>query len=88
MSFIKPFFIFLVIWLSGCSSHPNYYKPKSCGSATPVCLAIAGVVNMATNDSGPSKKCSDMTGERREQCMAKVDSLKKHIKEASEKQIK
>ncbi|AAZ25214.1 hypothetical protein [Colwellia psychrerythraea] len=84
MSFLKSFFIFLVLWLSGCSSNPNYYEPKNCGSATPVCLAIAGVANMATHDSGPSKKCSDMTGERREQCMAKVDSLKKHIKDASE----
>ncbi|TWX65193.1 hypothetical protein ESZ36_18090 [Colwellia demingiae] len=83
MSFIKLFFIFLVIGLSGCSSNPNYYKGGTCGSATPVCLAIAAVADMATNDSPPSQKCSDMSGERREQCIAKVDSVKKHIQEAS-----
>ncbi len=85
MSFIKLFFIFLLIGSCGCSSNPNYYKGSTCGSATPVCLAIAGVVNMATHDSPPSQKCSDMSGERREECIVKVDSVKKHIKEASDK---
>jgi len=82
MSFIKQSIVFVVIGLSGCSSNTNYHKP-GCGSADPICLALS--IAKTVNDHESAQKCSDMTGDKRKQCTAQVDSLKKHIKDASGK---
>jgi len=74
--------LLFIIVLSGCSANPNYYE-TSCNPADVICLALS-IAKTAT-DSEPDKKCSDMKGENRKQCMAQVDLLKKHIKNASSK---
>ena len=74
--------LLFIIVLSGCSANPNYYEP-SCNPADAFCLALS--IAKAATKSEPDKKCSDMTAENRRQCMAQVDLLKKHIKNASNK---
>ncbi|MBA6225198.1 hypothetical protein H4J51_08535 [Colwellia sp. MB02u-18] len=85
MSFTKLLSLLWVVGLSGCSSNPSYNSAASCGSLTPVCLAIAATEDMITNDGDSSRKCSDMTGDKRKSCEAQVESLKKHISDASNK---
>ena len=85
MSFIKLSIVLVVIGLSGCSSNPNYDKAANCGSATPVCLALAAATDAATNSGSSSQKCSGMSGDNKRQCDAQVESVKKHIKDASQK---
>lgn len=70
--------------LSGCSSNPNYHKP-GCRSADPICLALSIAKTVDGHES--SQKCSEMTGQERKQCTAQVDSLKKHINEASSRSL-
>jgi len=85
VSFIKLLIVSVVLGLSGCSSNPNYNKATSCGSLTPLCLATVAAVDLVTNEGGSSRNCSEMTGEERKECVAQVESLKKHIKDASNK---
>jgi len=85
MSFIKLLIILVVLWLSGCSSNPNYDKAANCGSATPVCLALVAATDAATNSGGSSQKCSDMSGDNKKQCDAQVEPVKKHINDVSHK---
>jgi hypothetical protein len=85
MSFIKLLIALISIVLSGCSSSPNYDKAANCGSATPVCLALAAATDAATNSGGSSQKCSDMSGDSKRQCDAQVEAVKKHINDASHK---
>jgi len=85
MSFIKLISLLLVLGLSGCSSNPSYDSAAGCGSATPVCLALAAATDIATNTGDSSKKCSDMSGDNKRQCDAQVESVKRHIKDASHK---
>lgn len=85
MSLIKLLVVLVSIVLSGCSSSPNYDKAASCGSATPVCLALAAATDAATNSGGSSQKCSDMSGDNKRQCDAQVEAVKKHINDASHK---
>ena len=80
MSFIKLSIVIFIIGLSGCSSNPNYHKP-GCRSADPICLALSIAKTVDGHES--SQKCSDMTGDKRKHCTAQVDSLKKHINDAS-----
>ncbi|HCG5126695.1 TPA: hypothetical protein NJZ01_004594 [Vibrio parahaemolyticus] len=82
MFFRKIFFTLGLIGLIGCSSNPNYYEP-SCNPGSPLCLGLA-IVKSVENSSS-SKKCSDMSGEKRRACEKQVESLKKHIKNASRK---
>ncbi len=65
MSFMKISIVLIVIALSGCSSNPNYNKTTSCGSATPVCLALVAATDAATNSSSSFQKCSDMSGDKK-----------------------
>jgi len=86
MSSTKLFSLLLVVGLCGCSSNPNYYKLNvNCGSLSPVCLAIVATEDIVTNDRSSSQKCSDMTGEKKKLCDEQVESLKKHISDASKK---
>jgi len=75
----------VVIVLSGCSSNPNYDKATSCGSATPVCLALVAATDTVTNSGSSSQKCSDMSGDKKRQCDVQVEAVKKHINDASHK---
>jgi len=75
----------VVIVLSGCSSNPNYDKATSCGSATPVCLALVAATDAVTNSGSSSQKCSDMSGDKKRQCDVQVEAVKKHINDASHK---
>ena len=85
MSVIKLSIVFVAIGLSGCSSNSNYDKASNCGSATPVCLALATATDAATNSGGSSQKCSDMSSDNKKQCDARVEAIKKLIKDASHK---
>lgn len=85
MSFTKYFYLSLVVGLSGCSSSSSYDSAASCGSATPVCLALAAATDAVTNTGSSSQKCSDMSGGNKKQCDAQVETVKKHIKDASHK---
>ena len=77
----KLLFLLLVIALSGCSSKPD--RLPSCSPSGPgAILCLASVIATAV-DTGSSKKCSDMTGDQRESCDAQVESLIKHISDAS-----
>jgi len=82
MSFTRILFLFVVIGLSACSSNANYHKP-GCRSADPICLGLS--IAQAANAHESSKKCSDMTGDKRKKCSKQVDLLKKHIDDASNK---
>ena len=75
----------MVIGINGCSSNPNYNRAASCGDATPLCLGVVAAVDMATYDKQNSQRCSDLAGERKKECIAQSEILKKHIKDASEK---
>lgn len=85
MSFIKLLIVLISIVLSGCSSSSNYDKAANCGSAMPVCLALAAATDGETNSGSSSQKCSDMSGDKKKQCDAQVDAVKKHINDASHK---
>jgi hypothetical protein len=85
MSLIRLLIALISIVLSGCSSSPNYNRATNCGSATPVCLALAAATDAATNSGGSSQKCSDMSGDNKRQCDAQVEAVKKHINDASHK---
>ena len=77
-------FILIIIGLFGCSSSPNYYK-SGCRSADLICLGLmAGKVAI---DSKPAKKCSDLTGAKKEQCQQNVKAIKQRIQKASNKSI-
>lgn len=67
--------------LTGCSSTPNYYKPR-CANSDLLCLALA-VANVVSQDS--AKTCADKKGAAKTQCVEKVDEIKKRIKNASQK---
>ncbi|HBY86239.1 MAG TPA: hypothetical protein DEO86_10215 [Colwellia sp.] len=82
MSITKILILLFVIGLSGCSSNPNYHE-AGCGSADPICLALS--IAKTVDGHEPPQKCSEMTGEKRKQCTEQVDSLKKHIYDASNK---
>jgi hypothetical protein len=80
MSFIK--IIFLLVLLSGCTSKdtPNSYEP-GCSRADAYC--IVEMVAHGVNNSKSNKKCSDMVGEQKKSCDAQVESLTKHINDAT-----
>ena len=84
MSFIKLFFLLLIFGLSGCSSKPDNRLPGCDPSSIGAILCLPLVIAKAI-DTDPSQKCSDMTGEQRKSCDAQVESLKKHISDASKK---
>jgi len=82
MFFRNLCFVLGVIGLMGCTSNPGYYE-SSCNPGNPICLGLA-IANSMDDDSS-SKKCSDMLGEKRKSCEKQVESLKRHIRDASEK---
>jgi hypothetical protein len=82
---MKLSIVLIVLVLSGCSSNPNYDKATSCGSATPVCLALLAATDVVTNSGSSSQKCSDMSGDNKRQCDAQVEAVKKQINDSSHK---
>jgi hypothetical protein len=84
MSFIKLLFLLLVIGLSGCSSQPDNRLPSCAPNNAGAILCLGSTIATAVN-SNSSQKCSDMSGEQRKSCEAQVESLKKHISDASKK---
>jgi len=82
MSFIKILSTSLAIGLIGCSSDPRDHD-AGCESIDPVCLGMiaAKSYDYYTSD----KKCSEMIGKQKKQCDDQVESLKKHIRDATNK---
>lgn len=68
--------------LLGCSNSPGYYRspPDTCGGA-PGCAASA-VIDGVIYAEPAAKKCSEMTGEQREKCVAQVAAINSAIKKA------
>ena len=77
---MKWIILILTFNLTGCVNKAYKEDPRECTDV--LCFSIA--VAMSKSNS-KLQKCSDMTGERRESCEAEVESLKKHIRDASEK---
>ncbi|MCJ8294413.1 MAG: hypothetical protein MJK15_08395 [Colwellia sp.] len=82
MSLTKTLFICVLITLSSCSSRhtPNSYEP-GCSRADAYC--ILEIVAHTVEGSTSSKKCSEMLGEQKKYCDAQVESLTKHINNAT-----
>lgn len=79
--FLRTLIIILgLVALIGCSSNPNYYD-ASCNPGDPICLGLA--ITKSINNNSSANKCSQMSGERKKACEEKVESLKKHIKNAT-----
>ena len=81
---MKVFLLLLVMGLSGCSSKPDN-RLSGCSPKSPLAILCLGSVIATAIDSDSSQKCSAMTGEQRKSCDAQVESLKKHISDASRK---
>jgi len=81
---MKLFLLLSFFVLSGCSSKstPSYHEP-GCGRADAFCLVELAA--HAIEGKNSAKKCSDMQGEQKTSCENQVESLKKHISNASNK---
>ncbi|MBA6290005.1 hypothetical protein [Colwellia sp. MB3u-4] len=77
---MKWIILILTFNLIGCVSKVYEEDPRKC--TDPLCLSIA--VAMSKSNS-QFQKCSDMPETQRKSCESQVESLKKHISDASKK---
>ena len=81
---MKTLLLFLIIGLGGCSSKSDSRLP-GCNPSSSLAILCLGSVIATAVDSDSSQKCSAKSGEQKKSCDAQVDTLKKHISEASKK---
>jgi hypothetical protein len=67
--------------LYGCSNQPNaqYHCTDSI-----LCFPVA-VIKQINTPNIKSEKCSALSGEKKKNCNAQIQSIKEHIKEATNK---
>jgi hypothetical protein len=72
----------IVILMLGCSHSPGYYRsPLDTCDDAPSCV-VSAIIEGIINSKPVSKKCSEMSGTKREKCNAKVDTISKLIMKA------
>lgn len=81
---MKWIVLILVLNLTGCANKPHKkYENNPSGRCNDIfCLSLAVAKSMSNSKF---QKCSDMAGEKRASCDEQVESLKKHISDASKK---
>jgi len=77
---MKLFILILALNLTGCANKIYEEDPRECIDV--LCFSIA--VAMSKSNS-QFQKCSGMAEAQRKSCEAQVESLKKHISDASKK---
>lgn len=81
---MKWIVLILVVNLIGCVNKPDKkYEYDPDGKCNNIfCLALAISMSVSNNQF---QKCSDMSGDKRKDCEAEVELIKKYIKDAGKK---
>ncbi|WP_083278000.1 hypothetical protein [Colwellia sp. PAMC 20917] len=81
---MKWIMLILALGLISCANNnQKRYEYNPSGRCSDIfCLTIAIAKSMSHSEF---KKCSEMSGNKRKSCDSQVESLKKHIRDASEK---